>query len=274
MSQNVTLSELISPTQSLAVWALVNGMSVTKAAEKAGVARETVSRWLHRDPVFIAELQNKRAETAVQTRCALESLGQQAIAALREAVAGYNLRGTKLRAACAILKMLGADKAQTLPDTTAEEMYVRLLQREEELQKQQGKLQASETATEAKAIAAPRSQEVHAIQQPESSSDVNDEADSAQAPAIEPAREQPLPAPEGKPSETAEERPMKSGAERGTCATEDVAGEFHAVDHASADCMAPAALLHRTPNRCQRSAAPLPVDQDLYRTSGCQPITS
>ena len=34
------------------------------------MARETVSRWVHHDPVFLAELQNVRAELAIQTRCA------------------------------------------------------------------------------------------------------------------------------------------------------------------------------------------------------------
>src|SRR5271165_2713675 len=62
MSQNVTLPAMISPAQSLAVAALVNGSSITQAAEKAGVTRETVSRWVHRNPAFIAELQNARAE--------------------------------------------------------------------------------------------------------------------------------------------------------------------------------------------------------------------
>jgi hypothetical protein len=52
----------ISPTQELAIAALVTGSTVTEAAEQAAVSRETVSRWVHRDPDFIAELQNTRAE--------------------------------------------------------------------------------------------------------------------------------------------------------------------------------------------------------------------
>ena len=68
MSQNVTLHAAISPRQSLAAAALAGGSTVTEAAEKAGVARETVSRWLHRDAEFIAELQNFRAELAIQRR--------------------------------------------------------------------------------------------------------------------------------------------------------------------------------------------------------------
>ena len=68
MSQNVTLPAEISPAQSLAVAALANGSTITEAAERAGVARETVSRWANDDPDFIAELQNTRAEMAAQLR--------------------------------------------------------------------------------------------------------------------------------------------------------------------------------------------------------------
>jgi hypothetical protein len=64
MSQKVTLSAIISPPQWLAVLSLASETSITKVAEKAGVARETVSRWVHRDPDFVAELQNTRAEIA------------------------------------------------------------------------------------------------------------------------------------------------------------------------------------------------------------------
>jgi hypothetical protein len=86
MSQNVTLSTTISPAQALALQTLVSGGSVTQAAKEAGVARETVSRWVHHDPVFLAQLQNVRAELAIQTRCALEALGIQAVGVLANAV--------------------------------------------------------------------------------------------------------------------------------------------------------------------------------------------
>jgi hypothetical protein len=44
ISQNVTLSTIVTPAQSLAVAALAGGSTVTEAAKKAGVSRETVSR--------------------------------------------------------------------------------------------------------------------------------------------------------------------------------------------------------------------------------------
>ena len=98
MSQNVTVSTTISLAQSLALEALVSGGSITKAAKEAGVARETVSRWVHHDPAFLAELQNIRAEIAIQTRCALESLGMRAIGVLSDAVSNQFVKPWRLKA--------------------------------------------------------------------------------------------------------------------------------------------------------------------------------
>jgi hypothetical protein len=144
MSQNVTLSTIISPAQVLALQALVSGGSVSKAAKEAGVARETVSRSVHHDPVFLAQLQNVRAELAIQTRCALEALGMHAVGVLASAVQDQFVKPWRLKAACAVLKMIGANRAETLPSTTAEELHVRFQERDAELLERQGKLKASE----------------------------------------------------------------------------------------------------------------------------------
>jgi hypothetical protein len=145
MSQNVTL-QTISPAQSLALGVLVSGGSVTKAAQQAGVARETVSRWLHHDPVFIAEMQNARAELASQTRCALEALGMQAVGVLVSALQDQFVKPWRLKAACAVLKMIGADRAQTMPRTTAQEIQLWLQEREAELEERRGKLKPNEVS--------------------------------------------------------------------------------------------------------------------------------
>jgi hypothetical protein len=147
MSQNVTLSTTISPAQELAVAALVGGATVTEAAKRAGVSRETVSRWAHRDPEFIAALQNARAETAAEVRCALEALGRRSVAALREVLERAITPVTKLKVACAVLKMLGADRAEPVAPTTAEEVRLRLREREEELRELRAKLDARDLAT-------------------------------------------------------------------------------------------------------------------------------
>jgi hypothetical protein len=143
MSHNVT-PQTISPAQSAALRFLVSGGSVTNAALQAGVARETVSRWLHHDPVFIAEMHNARAELASQTRCALEALGMQAVAVLVSAVQNEFVKPWRLKAACAVLKMIGADRAETMQRTTAEEIQVWLQEREAELDERRGKLKPTE----------------------------------------------------------------------------------------------------------------------------------
>jgi hypothetical protein len=145
MSQNVTL-HTISPAQSAALRFLVSGGSVTNAAFQAGVARETVSRWLHHDPVFMAEMHNARAELASQTRCALEALGMQAVAVLVNAIQNEFVKPWRLKAACAVLKMIGADRAETMQRTTAEEIQLWLQEREAELVERRGKLKPSEVS--------------------------------------------------------------------------------------------------------------------------------
>jgi hypothetical protein len=144
MSQNVTLSATISAAQSLAVEALASGSTVTEAAERAGVVRETVSRWVHGDPEFIAELQNRRAEMAAQVRCALEALGKRSVAVLGDAVGKMTNPATKFKAACAVLKLLGADRADTVASTTAEEVRLRIREREDALRNSRSRLEARE----------------------------------------------------------------------------------------------------------------------------------
>jgi hypothetical protein len=192
MSQNVTLST-ISPAQSLALGALVSGGSITKAAKEAGVARETVSRWVHHDPVFIAEMQNARAELASQTRCALEALGTQAVGVLVSAVQNEFVKPWRLKAACAVLKMIGADRAETMPRTTAEEIQLWLQERETELEERRGKLKARvvdhapsiEVVDDSKAAVAPPVAAENQSAQPCGNGDVTEPApESTQAPAL------------------------------------------------------------------------------------------
>ena len=143
MSHSVTLSAMISPVQAFAIEALASGATVTAAAGAAGVARETVSRWVHHDPVFIAELHNIQAEMAAQTRLALGMLGMRAVWTLKNALADKIVRPTNLRAACSVLKMLGADRAETLAPTTPQDVHLRLLEHEKEMRERLARLDAS-----------------------------------------------------------------------------------------------------------------------------------
>jgi transcriptional regulator with XRE-family HTH domain len=56
------LSSPLSTQQELALLALVGGATQSEAAERAGVARETVCRWLQDDPEFVAGLNRARKD--------------------------------------------------------------------------------------------------------------------------------------------------------------------------------------------------------------------
>lgn len=133
MARNATLPAKISSAQELAVAALVSGSTITEAAEKAGVSRETCSRWVHRDPAFIAEVQNQRAELAAAVRCELASLGKQAVAVVRETLTNESDLPTRYKAAVDVLKMLGAADGTAVEPTTAREVSVKLRDREQSL---------------------------------------------------------------------------------------------------------------------------------------------
>jgi hypothetical protein len=226
---------MISPAQFLAVEALVRGASVTEAAGKAGVARETVSRWMHRDPAFMAELQNTRALIAVHTRCALEALGHQAVEALREALQGLHVRGTRLRSACAVLKLIGADRTETIPTTTAEEVHLRLRQREAELQKYESLLCASKII-ESQGIdrsygpteASPATAMVE--EEPGSGAPVaSDEPENPGNQALKSTEQPPFEIPEGKPDSREEKGPVDGDrilVHQRSGFLKDVAGHF------------------------------------------------
>ncbi len=181
MSQNVTLLACVSPVQSLAIEALAGGSNVTAAAKAAGVTRETVSRWMHHDPVFITELHNIQVEMATQTRCALEALGMRSIETLSNALQNNFVQSTALRAACAVLKILGANRAETLEPTTPQEVQLRLREREQKLQERQAKLDASEANAQAAAVTPER--------EPAGTEEVTTEAEAIPAAESEPAGE-------------------------------------------------------------------------------------
>ncbi|GHV30811.1 hypothetical protein FACS1894167_12230 [Synergistales bacterium] len=45
-----------------AIDSIIGGASITDAAASVGITRETLSRWLHRNPIFMARLNERRAE--------------------------------------------------------------------------------------------------------------------------------------------------------------------------------------------------------------------
>src|SRR5262249_37928971 len=119
MSQNNT--ELLSPAQTQALAALLSGKSVTAAAEAAGVARETLHRWLRDDPAFQAALGSGKAELLEASRAELRALASEAVQTLRDLLGTNAPPLVRLKAALAVLQMLGADQPGPVGPTTTEE---------------------------------------------------------------------------------------------------------------------------------------------------------
>jgi hypothetical protein len=73
-------------TYDIAIDALVSGESVTNAAAIAGIRRETLSRWINGNPVFIAKLNKKKNEARGESLAIVNSIVAQSAVALRVAL--------------------------------------------------------------------------------------------------------------------------------------------------------------------------------------------
>lgn len=73
-------------TYDIAINALVSGESVTNSAAIAGIRRETLSRWINGNPVFIAKLNEKKNEARGEGLAIVNSIVAQSAAALRVAL--------------------------------------------------------------------------------------------------------------------------------------------------------------------------------------------
>jgi hypothetical protein len=92
--------------QEQALAALLTGATVTAAARRAGVARQTVHRWLSDDPAFIAEYNRARREMAEAVDQALRLLSAQAVKVLKRTLTSSRTpEALKVRAAVAVLKL-------------------------------------------------------------------------------------------------------------------------------------------------------------------------
>ena len=131
MSQIATLATIqpiLNPAQTKALAVMLAGGTVTVAAERAGVARETVHRWL-REPLFLAELNDGKAEMMAKVRADLRSTAVEAAKFLLEAITSeYSNKTLKLKVSLAVLKMVGADTPEPIGPTDPDEIV--LAQRE------------------------------------------------------------------------------------------------------------------------------------------------
>jgi hypothetical protein len=123
MSRDVTSEAELSSEQVLALTALLEGKTNAEAAQRAGVARETVSRWFARDAVFVACYKNRKAEIMQKAAGELSSLVHDAIGAMRELVTQKNDPGIRLPAAMRILEWTNVTRPADYPvDVTAEDI--------------------------------------------------------------------------------------------------------------------------------------------------------
>lgn len=97
----------IDAKQDLALTAIMSGATDGEAAKRAGVRRETVHRWRHADPHFIAELARRRDELWGGQVDQLRGLFAKAIGALSDALDVKSPPAVRLKAAGVVLRAVG-----------------------------------------------------------------------------------------------------------------------------------------------------------------------
>jgi hypothetical protein len=104
----------LTSAQHIALTALVSGKTATAAAQSAGVNRETVSRWLHHDPAFQAELGRQRAALHAAVDDRLRTLTGQALDTL-ETLMTVGSHQNKLKAALSVLALADGTRRRIGP---------------------------------------------------------------------------------------------------------------------------------------------------------------
>jgi len=80
-AQNPTIPDnlTLSPSQELAIDALLTGKRDRQVAEIVGVTRQTVNEWRNKTPLFVEELARRRREMFAETHKRLQILSEKAI---------------------------------------------------------------------------------------------------------------------------------------------------------------------------------------------------
>lgn len=118
--RNLTTEPLTGP-QEVALAALVSGSSLTVAAERAGVSRQSVSAWCNHAPAFIAALRTARAELRAEQAGRLAALGARALGALDGLLDAEDPR-TKLEAVKVVLTIAAPPAADRGAFVSGEEI--------------------------------------------------------------------------------------------------------------------------------------------------------
>jgi len=130
MAQNKPISDKITRIQERAIAALLTSPTTTAAAEKAGVARSTLNRWLG-DPTFKRAYRQARRELYDSVLAKLPALAGDAVEQLRTILTSPKTV-TRDRLTAIRLVLENASQAQVVDMT---ELYQRL---EETLQRYGG----------------------------------------------------------------------------------------------------------------------------------------
>lgn len=126
MPHNATSLNQPSSEQVIAIEQLAAGSTVVRAAQIAGVSRETIHRWCRDDWEFQAALNRARRDLQEAVHRRLLAAAERAAANVAEAVEGGNLS-----ASLALLKSLGSmgitsrDLGSDDPEILAEEAELR-----------------------------------------------------------------------------------------------------------------------------------------------------
>lgn len=97
----------LSAEQDKAIAVLLVGQTVTRAAQAAGVRRETIWKWFNGDPDFIAAFNSYRAEMRAAVRAELVHLSASAVKAMRDVLESAETpAAVKVKAAESVLKLV------------------------------------------------------------------------------------------------------------------------------------------------------------------------
>ena len=106
MAKKTVPAAVLSGEQLAVIDALLAGHSQAEAAKLAGVAAETVSRWVRGAPAFVAELNRRRRDVWQSQAQRLRGLAGRAIDTL-DSMLDSESEAMRFRAACAVLRSLG-----------------------------------------------------------------------------------------------------------------------------------------------------------------------
>ena len=128
-STNSTHFADLSPAQAQFLAALSQGLTISAAAESAGVHRTTTYNWYNTSPEFAAAFNEAREAHADKTRTETEDLTALALKTLRELMEDPKASPSiRLKAALAVLKRHGMAFQAAAPPNAEQQLMQELLQ--------------------------------------------------------------------------------------------------------------------------------------------------